>query len=128
MPHYEVQFEDVGFASSLKLADAEITHFEAKGFTEQSVKDGSFPAGVLAVCGGNVSADEGRKVFVCVRLLIEADSDVAAEQFRPPVLLLNALSDMMIGSVPGESIELEGNWGVNGAESVEPAPVQRMCG
>ena len=97
---FKVTYEASGFTNSKNLADQEFTEQEAKGFTEVSLSEGTFPKNVLAVLGGHISEDDAQgnadiHVFACVDLLIEAESQDEAEYMRPPAELLTKVSDLM---------------------------------
>jgi hypothetical protein len=97
---YKVTFEATGFTNSEQLAEKEFTEHEAKGFTEVSLAEGTFPKNVLAVLGGRISEDDSQgksdiHVFVCVDLLIEAESVDKADRMTPPEDLLTKISDLM---------------------------------
>jgi len=96
---YKVSFEATGFTNS-QLAGKEFTEHEAKGFTETSLAEGTFPKNVLAVLGGHISEDDAQgksdiHVFVCIDLLVEAESEGKADRMTPPEDLLTKISDLM---------------------------------
>ena len=97
---YMVTFEATGFTNSKQLAEQQFTAHEARGFTEISLSEGTLPKNVLAVIGGHISEDDGQgesdiHVFVCVELLVEAESEEVIDRMTPPEDLLTKISDLM---------------------------------
>lgn len=97
---FKVTFEATGFTNSQHLTEQQFTEHEAKGFTEISLAEGTFPKNVLAALGGRISEDDEQgksdiHVFVCVDLLVEAESYDKAERMTPPEDLLTKISDLM---------------------------------
>ncbi len=118
---FKVTFEATGFTNSKGLVGQTCTEHEAKGFTEVSLAEETFPKNVLAVLGGRIAEDDeqGAKdihVFVCVDLLVEANSGEAAERLAPPEDLLTKISDLMSS---GFDLDLEAHsWEVTEVEDI----------
>lgn len=118
---FKVTFEATGFTNSGELVGQECTAQEAKGFTEVSLAEATFPKSVLAVLGGRIAeddeqGDEDIHVFVCVDLLVEANSEEAVESFVPPEDLLTKISDLMSS---GFDLDLEAHsWEVTEVEDI----------
>lgn len=124
---FKVTFEASGFTNSGGLSGQKCTEHEAKGFTDVSLAEGEFPRNVLAVLGGHIAEDDGQgsediHVFVCVDLLVEAETADKAERMKPPQDLLTKISDLMSR---GFDLDLEAHsWEVTDVEersSTEPA-------
>lgn len=100
---FKVTFEASGFTNSKDLSGQVFTEQEAKGFTDASLAEGEFSRNVLAVLGGRIAEDDDQgaddiHVFVCVDLLVEAESEYKAERMKPPEDLLTKISDLMSSS------------------------------
>lgn len=130
MAIFVVTFEDVAFSSDpgLDPEKMEVGEADARSFTDAAAAEGVLPRGVMGLAGARCSADDsvnegGRdpdgdlKIFVSVRLLVEADDLDAAEAIDPPAEFLTRVSDMM-----STEISLECNWEVLEAEPLENAP------
>jgi hypothetical protein len=121
---FKVTFEATGFTNSKGLADQELTEQEALGFTEVSLAEGTFPGGVVALTGGRISEDDDQgesdiHVFVCVDLLVEAETEEEARRLAPPLDLLTRVSDLMS---EGFDLDLErDSWEAVSAEAETPA-------
>lgn len=126
MPYYDVRFEDVLYGPAV-CGGFELTANEALGFTQVSVKEETFPKGVLAVLEGHISADGEvgggeQKLFASILLRVEAKNESEAENFPPPANLLSKIVDMMALEV---STSLEGNWEVLECDEVaDTAPTE----
>lgn len=97
---FKLSFEAAGFTNDRALLECEFSQNEAQGFTEASLAEGTFPAGVLAVIGGHITEDDGQgksdiRVFVRIDLLVEASSEVDAKNMAPDEDLLTRIADLI---------------------------------
>jgi hypothetical protein len=120
MKRFIVTFEDVGFATRKAIRGQEMTPIEAKAFTEVSIAEGTLPVGIKAVLGGEISTspEEGDrrgayKVFVGVRVIVEAADEASVYDLEPPAGLLSRLADFIAGNY---HLALEGGWEVADVE------------
>jgi hypothetical protein len=118
---FKVTFEASGFTNSKELVGQACSEQEAKGYTEVSLAEKTFPKNVLAVLGGRISDDDEQgerdiHVFVCVDLLVEVSGEEAAERVAPPIDLLTKISDLMSR---GFDLDLEAHsWEVTEFEGI----------
>ncbi|MDO9179469.1 MAG: hypothetical protein Q7U16_14305 [Agitococcus sp.] len=126
MALYKVYFEEVGYLDNDSAVNSEVTEHEAMGFTEQSVKEGLFPANIVGVTGGYITADDAQgdcdiRCFVRISLIVQADSLQQANRMTPPVDLLTKVLDMLVQSDTPVSFEAEDNWAVVDVTEIELA-------
>lgn len=110
---FKVTFESTGFTNSKSILDATCSEQEAKSVNEAISSKGGFPTDVLGIVEGYITPDEGQgsrdiKVFASVTLLVEADSEDAAETIDAPEAVLTKVTDLMGRNEAGEYVlELE---------------------
>jgi hypothetical protein len=115
MSKFQVTFEDSAFTSEKSALGKELSAESLRVLNKQVVC--AFPAGVSQVISARISADDDEvedgdfKVFVSIDLLMDADSEDAAEGFRPPAELLGKIADRLLsqGRKPSK-VDMSGNW------------------
>lgn len=122
---FEVTFEATGVTNHPSILDNVFSEEEARGFTEASLAEKSLPKGVCAVKSGYISSDDNQgktdiHVLTGVVLVVEVETEGAAEQFVPPEDLLTRIADL-IGSEEGEcKLDLESHsWEVTDVSSAQ---------
>jgi hypothetical protein len=115
MPRFAVQFEEVTYLDDRTELNAALDAGEAETLTEKllSQKKKFFPAGILGVSEAYITEDDAQgdsdiKCFICIKLIIEATTQEAAEATQAPTELLSAIADDF-----GHSWSFEENWQPN---------------
>lgn len=95
-----IKWDGMGFTSEEDKTDLELTTDEATALTKEMRAAGLLPPGVIRIVHAGVSPDnceDGEwKVFVCVELIVEADSERAAEMSEAPEAFLLLVADKMV--------------------------------
>jgi hypothetical protein len=110
---FEVTFEDVGFTADPQVKGFSMSPGSIREFND---KDRSWPTDVLKLISVRVSSDDEEddtdgdyKVFVSISLQLIADSEDAAEAYRAPRGLLDAIFAAL--QISANSIlDMDGNW------------------
>lgn len=123
MPLYEVDYQVAGETNRRPLADIEMGEEEARGFTEQSLEENLFPAGIKGVVTASVAEafdqrNGSLKVTASVSLLVEAKDQETARAMPAPLQLLTKVIDGLLGEDAGR-LTLDQNWNVSDVTEAE---------
>lgn len=113
---FNIKWDGMGFTSDEDLTEQELTTDEATALTREMRAAGLLPPGVIRIVQAGVSPDnceDGEwKVFVSVELIVEADSERAAEMSEPPEAFLLLVADKMVKG------DADSEYGVRGSFEV----------
>lgn len=117
MQQFDIRFEDMGFTNSSRGDGHEMTPNDIEAFHRRAISNGLYPIGVERLVAAYLTEDDNqghrdRKVFACITLRVNADSNQAAERFESPRELLNTIANVLLSSgvrtpIP---VHLEDSW------------------